>query len=197
MVTDTLDASAGSSSGFALPSARWAIARRLPRRRSSAGVHREGSRHQRFQYPSHVHCRSAAAGQRHLRPFTRTLAPLSGQRAIVSLTTSGFTLLPWNYDAAVAPPLIRSVVSAADLTAPIAPGGLITVLGTQLSAGSQSTTNPPLPTSLGNMCLMVEWKRAIPVLLSVTLADPPPSCRSKLLPARRWCCVPRAASARA
>src|SRR5215472_6105038 len=35
--------------------------------------------------------------------FTRTLAPLADQSAIISLTTSGFTMLPWNNDAAVAP----------------------------------------------------------------------------------------------
>src|SRR5206468_215319 len=35
--------------------------------------------------------------------FTRTLAPLASRNAIIALTTSGFTVLPWNYDAAVAP----------------------------------------------------------------------------------------------
>ena len=57
--------------------------------------------------------------------FSRTLAPLNDQSSIISLTTSGFTVLPWNYDAAVAPPRLDSVVNAADFTQPVAPGGLI------------------------------------------------------------------------
>jgi len=36
--------------------------------------------------------------------FTRTLAPLNNRSAVISLTVSGFSVLPWNYDAAVAPP---------------------------------------------------------------------------------------------
>src|ERR1700733_14152662 len=43
-------------------------------------------------------------------PFTRTVAPLASQTAIANLTVSGVTILPWNYDAAVAPPNITSVV---------------------------------------------------------------------------------------
>src|SRR5439155_7543741 len=33
-----------------------------------------------------------------VNPFTRTLAPLSGRNAIISLTQSGFTAIPWNFD---------------------------------------------------------------------------------------------------
>ena len=36
-----------------------------------------------------------------LTPFTRTVAPLSNGAEIIALTTSGFTVLPWNYAAAV------------------------------------------------------------------------------------------------
>ena len=66
-------------------------------------------------------------------PFTRTIAPLANQSAIVNLTVSGVTILPWTYDAAVAPPNITSVVNAGDFGKDIAPGGLISVFGTQLS----------------------------------------------------------------
>ena len=45
-------------------------------------------------------------------------------RAVV-MTVSGFTVLPWNYDAAVAAPSITQLVNAADQTSPVAPGGLI------------------------------------------------------------------------
>ncbi len=96
-------------------------------------------------------------------PFTRTLAPLANRTAIVALTTSGFTVLPWNYDAAVAPPTIERVVNAADFSQPIAPGGLITVFGTNLSPISQATTPGSLPTALADSCLQVNGL-GVPVL---------------------------------
>jgi uncharacterized protein (TIGR03437 family) len=87
--------------------------------------------------------------------FTRSLAPLPSRTAIVSLTTSGFTVLPWSYAASVAPPTITSIVSAADHVSPAAPGGLISVLGSQLSATNLATGEIPLPTALANSCLTV------------------------------------------
>lgn len=87
------------------------------------------------------------------QPFTRTLAPLSN--GIVALTTSGFTVLAPNYDAAVAPPSISSVVNAADGTQPVAPGGLITVFGSQMSPVNMATQTVPLPTALGDSCLSI------------------------------------------
>ena len=95
--------------------------------------------------------------------FTRTLAPLSNQQAIVELTTSGLTILPWTYDAAVAPPQITQVVSAADGTPNIAPGGLISLYGSQLSPVSLVSSQIPLPTALANSCLTVDGL-AVPVL---------------------------------
>lgn len=87
--------------------------------------------------------------------FTRTLAPLADQSAIVNLTISGVTVLAPNYDASVAPPQINKVVNAADLSANIAPGGLITLFGTQLSPSNQASAEMPLPTALANSCLTV------------------------------------------
>ena len=88
--------------------------------------------------------------------FTRTLAPLIHQIAIVSLTTSGFTMLPWNYDAAVAPPQLTKIVNAADFTQkPVAPGGLVSLFGTQLATMNQSANAVPLPTLLADSCLSV------------------------------------------
>jgi len=98
-----------------------------------------------------------------LWPFTRTLAPLADQSAVISLTISGFTVLPWNYDAAVAPPQINSVVNAADGTKPVAPGGLISVYGQQMSPVNIATQQIPLPTALGESCLTVNGV-AVPVL---------------------------------
>ncbi len=88
-------------------------------------------------------------------PFTRTVAPLANQTAIANLTVSGVTILPWNYDAAVAPPNITSVVNAGDSGTDIAPGGLISVYGTQLSPVNMATSEIPLPTALANSCLSV------------------------------------------
>jgi uncharacterized protein (TIGR03437 family) len=87
--------------------------------------------------------------------FTRTLAPLYSRTVVVALTTSGFTVLPWNYDSASAPPRIDRIVNAADFSQPVAPGGLVTVLGSDLSPVSQSSRQVPLPTALGESCLTV------------------------------------------
>ncbi len=95
--------------------------------------------------------------------FTRTLAPLASRNAIVTLTTSGFTVLPWNYDASVAPPSIDRVVNAADFAQPIAPGGLITIFGNNLSPISQGTVGGNATTSLADSCLQVNGL-GVPVL---------------------------------
>jgi uncharacterized protein (TIGR03437 family) len=87
--------------------------------------------------------------------FSRTLAPLSNQNAIVNLTISGFTVLAWNYDASVAPPHIGSIVNAADSGSGIAPGGLISLLGEQLSPINLATKDIPVPTALADSCLTV------------------------------------------
>src|SRR5205085_11192784 len=81
--------------------------------------------------------------------FTRTLAPLASRNAIVALTTSGFTVFPWNFDAGTAPPRLERIVNAADGTQPVAPGGLISLFGNDLSPVSQSSRQVPLPTVLG------------------------------------------------
>lgn len=86
-------------------------------------------------------------------PFTRTVAPMNS--GIALLTTSGFTVLAQNYDAAVAPPQISSVVSAADGTDNVAAGGLITIYGSQMSPTNQATQTLPLPTALANSCVAV------------------------------------------
>jgi len=76
---------------------------------------------------------------------------------------SGFTVLPWNYDASVAPPSIKAVVNAADFTSGLAPGGLISVFGQQLSPVNLATREIPLPTALGDSCLTVNGL-AVPML---------------------------------
>ncbi len=87
--------------------------------------------------------------------FTHTLTALPDRSAIVSLSTSGFTVLPWNYDAAYATPRIKSVESAADQTPGVATGGLFTIRGTALSPATAATTAIPWPTVLGDSCMTV------------------------------------------
>ena len=87
--------------------------------------------------------------------FLRSLAPLYDRSGIISLSVSGFTVLPWSYAAAVAPPKITAVVNAADGKLPVAPGGLISVYGEQMSPVNLATSELPLPTALGESCLTV------------------------------------------
>ena len=72
-------------------------------------------------------------------------------------------MLPWNYDAAVAPPKISAVVNAADGKLPVAPGGLISVYGQQMAPVNLATKEIPLPTALAESCLTVNGV-PVPVL---------------------------------
>ena len=87
--------------------------------------------------------------------FTRSLVMLPSGGEIVAMTTSGITILPPQYDALVAAPLITGAVSAADLKSPVAPGGLMAVLGMNLSGSNIATSEVPLPTVIGDSCLTV------------------------------------------
>jgi uncharacterized protein (TIGR03437 family) len=87
--------------------------------------------------------------------WTRSLAPLPTQTSIIALSTSGFTVLPWNYAASLATPHISTVVSAADSKSPAAPGGLITLYGANLSPTNLASSQIPVPTALANSCLTV------------------------------------------
>jgi uncharacterized protein (TIGR03437 family) len=99
--------------------------------------------------------------------FTRTLAALPSRTAFISLTISGFTVMAWDYDASVAPPRIKQVVNAADGSSAVAPGGLVTVLGSQLSLVNIATNEIPVPTALAESCLTVNG-----VLLPMLFASP-------------------------
>jgi uncharacterized protein (TIGR03437 family) len=100
-----------------------------------------------------------------ISPFTRTVAPLSNGNAIVLLTQSGFTVLAPNFDAATAPPQITAVVNTADRSQPLTAGGLITVLGSNLSQATVSANaGGTLPTVLGGSCVTVNGS-VIPLFL--------------------------------
>ena len=87
--------------------------------------------------------------------FTRSIAPLYTRNVLVALTTSGFTVLPWNYDSAVAAPRVERVVNAADNSPNLSPGGLMSIYGADLSPVNMASRELPLPTALGDSCLTV------------------------------------------
>ncbi len=87
-------------------------------------------------------------------PFIRSLVTMP-DGSFVSLSTSGFTALSSNFDAAVAQPRIDDLVNSADFTPPVAPGGLISIFGADLSTVSASSAGSPLPTLLGDTCMTV------------------------------------------
>jgi uncharacterized protein (TIGR03437 family) len=87
--------------------------------------------------------------------FTRTLAALRDSSALISLTDSGLTVIPWTYDAPVPIPQLDRVVNSADQTRGVAPGGLISVMGRGL------------PTAIGDACLTANGA-PVPILQSVS-----------------------------
>lgn len=113
--------------------------------------------------PTRVSEQPLSSGSRSV--FTRTLAPLANRNAMIALTVSGFTTLAWNFDEAVVPPSITRVVNAADLTAGVAPGSLISVIGTNLNPTNVATQAIPLPTAIGESCLTVNGS-AIPMFFA-------------------------------
>jgi uncharacterized protein (TIGR03437 family) len=100
--------------------------------------------------------------------FVRSLAPLPTQSSIIVLTTSGFTVLPWTYAASVASPIISAVVSAADGKSAAAPGGLITIYGSNLSPTNLATSQIPVPTALANSCITVNGQPIPLIFVSPT-----------------------------
>jgi uncharacterized protein (TIGR03437 family) len=72
-------------------------------------------------------------------PFTRTMAALTNGNTIIQLSTSGFMALPTNFNSVtVKPPVISAVTNAADGTAAVAPGGLVNIWGSGLSAAGNA-----------------------------------------------------------
>ena len=94
--------------------------------------------------------------------FTRTLAVSADQTRIFALTTSGLTVLNSNFDAVLAKPVISGIVNSADGSALVATGGVVDISGFSLASGNASAGAPPLPTSLGEVCALVNGS-AIPL----------------------------------
>jgi uncharacterized protein (TIGR03437 family) len=88
-------------------------------------------------------------------PFTRTLAIPPDQSSILLLTTSGLTVLSPNFDAPTPIPTVTGVINSADGGTDVAPGGLINISGTGLTATSAVAMGLPLPSTLGDVCVTV------------------------------------------
>ena len=94
--------------------------------------------------------------------FLRTEAFLKNGTTVY-LSISGLVELPANFDQPVAFPVITSVVNMAD-GGQVAPGSLIVISGSGLSASSAMASGLPLPTNLAETCATVN---NIPVPLSL------------------------------
>jgi len=95
--------------------------------------------------------------------FIRSLVALPNG-SIISLTQSGFTVLPANFDSTTSKPVISSVVNTSDPAQALTAGGLISVLGSNLASTTVSSSAVPAPTVLGDSCVTVNGI-AIPLFL--------------------------------
>ena len=152
VATAKLDSSVGASSGFAFVD-QVAYRTTSPALVQPGNVQRVNLANGIVQAPTRL-VESPLTGNGGFA-FVRTLAALADRSNFVALTISGVTVLPFNYAAPVPPPNITRVVNSADQTSPVAPGGLITVFGTNLSPVNIATSEIPLPTALANSCLVV------------------------------------------
>jgi uncharacterized protein (TIGR03437 family) len=103
--------------------------------------------------------------------FIRSLAVLPFHNSFVSLSVSGLTLLASNYDAPLPQPVITGVFSAADGASGVASGGLISVFGSNFSPSTIASSGVPLPTVLGNSCLLVNGTPISLLLVSPSLIN--------------------------
>ncbi|HVY94416.1 MAG TPA: hypothetical protein VHA14_16760, partial [Bryobacteraceae bacterium] len=94
--------------------------------------------------------------------FSRTLAVLPNAGTVVALSTSGLSLLATSYP--VNPvPQINAVTSAADGSLAVAPGGLVSIYGQNMSGANFAASQVPLTTGLGSSCIGVNGS-PIPLL---------------------------------
>jgi uncharacterized protein (TIGR03437 family) len=88
-------------------------------------------------------------------PFTRTLAVPHDQSSIVLLSQSGLAVIPPDFDKPMQVPVVTRVTNSADGGTDVAPGGLVLISGSGLAPDSASA-GPPLPTSLGDVCVTAD-----------------------------------------
>ena len=93
---------------------------------------------------------------RTILPFSRALAVAPNQGSIFLLSQSGLTVLPSDFDAALAMPSVTGVVNSADGGTDIAPGSVVLINGTNLAPDEAVAGAPPLPSTLGDTCVTVD-----------------------------------------
>jgi uncharacterized protein (TIGR03437 family) len=86
--------------------------------------------------------------------FIRSLVALPNG-TLISLTQSGFTVLPLNFDATTVRPVVTDVVNTPDGSHNLTGGALISVLGSNLAQTTVSSSANPAPTVLGDSCVTV------------------------------------------
>jgi uncharacterized protein (TIGR03437 family) len=86
-------------------------------------------------------------------PFTRTVAALSNGK-LATIGTAGILEFPVGYETRASTPSLTGLVNAADFTARVAPGGLVSLFGNNLAPTTASASSTPLPTLLGNVCVL-------------------------------------------
>jgi uncharacterized protein (TIGR03437 family) len=93
--------------------------------------------------------------------FSRTIAPMPNG-TVVTLSTSGLTQFAASYPASPAASIV-GIVSAADGSASIAEGGLVSIYGQNMSPLTLAAKSAPLSTGLGNACIGINGS-PIPLL---------------------------------
>jgi len=106
-----------------------------------------------------------------LSNFIRSLIVLPFHNSFVSLSQSGLTLLAANYDGPLPQPVITGVHSAADGTSAAASGGLISITGSNFSTSTVASATTPLPTVLGNSCVLVNGRPVSLLMVSQSLIN--------------------------
>ena len=89
------------------------------------------------------------------QPLRRSLAGASDGSKFITLSSSGFEVIPGSFDAFLPPPAISSVTNSATFSGPVAPGSLISVFGNNLAPLTTSAGSVPLPTFLADACITV------------------------------------------
>jgi uncharacterized protein (TIGR03437 family) len=86
-------------------------------------------------------------------PFTRTVAALSNGK-LASIGTAGVLEFPVGYEVQASTPQLHGLVNSADYTTKVAPGSLVSLFGDNLAPTTASASSTPLPTVLGNVCVL-------------------------------------------
>jgi uncharacterized protein (TIGR03437 family) len=107
---------------------------------------------------------ATVAGTARVNVAGRTIAYDSTTNSAYVLTASGLSVVPLTPSTSRAPQFSPAgVVNTANLSTAIAPGGLVSIFGSNLASGSSSAASTPLPTILGGACVTLN-NAPLPIL---------------------------------